>query len=79
MSQSVAVLRLQDIVANHICTPGSMLEDPSIQNLISWTATGDSFVMQPSADFSKVLACVVFESVIVSFWTVSSDVGQTIL
>lgn len=34
----------------------NMLEDPHIQNLISWSASGDSFVMSPSHDFSKVLA-----------------------
>ncbi|KAF0331045.1 flocculation suppression protein [Colletotrichum asianum] len=34
----------------------SMLEDPSIQHLISWSASAESFVMSPSADFSKVLA-----------------------
>jgi hypothetical protein len=37
-----------------------MLEDKSISHLISWTATSESFVMQPSAEFSKVLAYVVF-------------------
>ncbi|KAJ0286238.1 hypothetical protein Brms1b_002365 [Colletotrichum noveboracense] len=36
----------------------SMLEDPSIQHLISWSASAESFVMSPSADFSKVLAYV---------------------
>ncbi|TDZ23212.1 Transcription factor SFL1 [Colletotrichum sidae] len=34
----------------------SMLEDPGIQHLISWSASAESFVMSPSADFSKVLA-----------------------
>ena len=34
----------------------SMLEDPSIQHLISWSNSQESFVMAPSADFSKVLA-----------------------
>ncbi|KAL8243654.1 hypothetical protein R6Q59_009912 [Mikania micrantha] len=34
----------------------SMLEDRSIQHLISWSNTNDSFVMSPSNDFSKVLA-----------------------
>ena len=34
----------------------SMLEDRSIQNLISWSNSNDSFVMSPSSDFSKVLA-----------------------
>ncbi|KAK4098207.1 hypothetical protein N658DRAFT_518125 [Parathielavia hyrcaniae] len=34
----------------------SMLEDPKIQHLISWTANADSFVIQPSHEFSKVLA-----------------------
>lgn len=33
-----------------------MLEDKSIQHLISWSATNDSFVMSPSGDFSKVLS-----------------------
>ena len=34
----------------------SMLEDRSIQNLISWSNTNESFVMSPSQEFSKVLA-----------------------
>lgn len=34
----------------------SMLEDRSIQHLISWSNTNDSFVMSPSNEFSKVLA-----------------------
>lgn len=34
----------------------SMLEDPTIQNLISWSNNNESFVMSPSTDFSKVLA-----------------------
>ncbi|KAL2020134.1 hypothetical protein VTK56DRAFT_8739 [Thermocarpiscus australiensis] len=34
----------------------NMLEDKSIQHLISWTPTAESFVMQPSHEFSKVLA-----------------------
>ncbi|RMZ75482.1 hypothetical protein DV738_g5456, partial [Chaetothyriales sp. CBS 135597] len=34
----------------------SMLEDRSIQHLISWSNNNDSFVMTPSSDFSKVLA-----------------------
>jgi hypothetical protein len=33
-----------------------MLEDDNIQHLISWTPSQESFVMQPSHDFSKVLA-----------------------
>ncbi|KYG41680.1 hypothetical protein M433DRAFT_461248 [Acidomyces richmondensis BFW] len=33
-----------------------MLEDQSIQHLISWSTTNDSFVMSPSTEFSKVLA-----------------------
>lgn len=33
-----------------------MLEDRSIQNLISWSNSNDSFVMSPSSEFSKVLA-----------------------
>jgi hypothetical protein len=33
-----------------------MLEDPSIQHLISWSSGGESFVMNPSTEFSKVLA-----------------------
>lgn len=36
----------------------SMLEDPSIQHLISWSGTNDSFVMSPTSEFSKVLASV---------------------
>ncbi|KAK1761420.1 transcription factor SFL1 [Echria macrotheca] len=34
----------------------NMLEDKSISHLISWTPTAESFVMQPSHEFSKVLA-----------------------
>lgn len=34
----------------------SMLEDRSIQNLISWSNNNDSFVMSPSSEFSKVLS-----------------------
>ncbi|KAL8796756.1 MAG: hypothetical protein Q9182_007299 [Xanthomendoza sp. 2 TL-2023] len=34
----------------------NMLEDSGIQNLISWSSNNESFVMSPSADFSKVLA-----------------------
>ncbi|KAE8308491.1 HSF-type DNA-binding-domain-containing protein [Aspergillus transmontanensis] len=34
----------------------NMLEDPSIQHLISWSQTNDSFVMSPTSEFSKVLA-----------------------
>lgn len=34
----------------------SMLEDPSIRHLISWSNTNESFVMSPSNEFSKVLA-----------------------
>ncbi|KAL1878553.1 hypothetical protein VTK73DRAFT_7818 [Phialemonium thermophilum] len=34
----------------------NMLEDKSISHLISWTSSSESFVMQPSHEFSKVLA-----------------------
>jgi hypothetical protein len=34
----------------------SMLEDRSIQHLISWSNNNDSFVMSPSSEFSKVLS-----------------------
>ena len=34
----------------------SMLEDRTIQHLISWSNTNESFVMSPSGEFSKVLA-----------------------
>ncbi|PGH29624.1 hypothetical protein GX50_07632 [[Emmonsia] crescens] len=34
----------------------SMLQDPGIQHLISWSSSNESFVMSPSQDFSKVLA-----------------------
>ena len=34
----------------------SMLEDRTIQHLISWSNNNDSFVMSPSNEFSKVLA-----------------------
>lgn len=33
-----------------------MLEDQSIQHLISWSSSNESFVMSPSSEFSKVLA-----------------------
>lgn len=36
----------------------SMLEDKTISHLISWTPSAESFVMQPSHEFSKVLAYV---------------------
>jgi len=35
-----------------------MLEDKTISHLISWTPSSESFVMQPSHEFSKVLAYV---------------------
>lgn len=34
----------------------NMLEDQSIQHLISWSSSNESFVMSPSSEFSKVLA-----------------------
>ncbi|KAH7413134.1 HSF-type DNA-binding protein [Cadophora sp. MPI-SDFR-AT-0126] len=34
----------------------NMLEDQSIQHLISWSNSAESFVMSPSNDFSKVLS-----------------------
>ncbi|PQE09850.1 hypothetical protein CJF30_00010336 [Rutstroemia sp. NJR-2017a BBW] len=34
----------------------NMLEDQSIQHLISWSNSAESFVMSPSTDFSKVLS-----------------------
>ncbi|KAI9777662.1 MAG: hypothetical protein M1835_005177 [Candelina submexicana] len=34
----------------------SMLEDPNIQKLISWSPNDESFVMSPSNEFSKVLS-----------------------
>ncbi|GAB7363589.1 hypothetical protein MBLNU230_g4160t1 [Neophaeotheca triangularis] len=34
----------------------NMLEDQSIQHLISWSQSNESFVMSPSTEFSKVLA-----------------------
>ncbi|KAJ5108800.1 hypothetical protein N7456_005475 [Penicillium angulare] len=34
----------------------NMLEDNTIQHLISWSGTNDSFVMSPTSEFSKVLA-----------------------
>jgi hypothetical protein len=36
----------------------SMLEDPNISHLISWSNSDESFVMSPSNDFSKVLSYV---------------------
>lgn len=44
----------------------SMLEDPSIQHLISWSNNNESFVMSPSAEFGKTLAYVVANAVSVS-------------
>jgi hypothetical protein len=38
-----------------------MLEDQSIQHLISWSSTNESFVMSPSSEFSKVLSYVHLE------------------
>lgn len=35
-----------------------MLEDQSIQHLIAWSSTNESFVMSPSTEFSKVLSYV---------------------
>lgn len=40
-------------MTDHTC---SMLEDQSIQHLISWSSSNESFVMSPSTEFSKVLA-----------------------
>ncbi|KAF3181898.1 hypothetical protein TWF788_006361 [Orbilia oligospora] len=34
----------------------SMLEDAAIQHLISWATSGESFVMSPTGEFSKVLS-----------------------
>ncbi|KAK8212520.1 HSF-type DNA-binding-domain-containing protein [Phyllosticta capitalensis] len=34
----------------------NMLEDQSIQHLISWSSSNESFVMSPSTEFSKVLS-----------------------
>ncbi|PSN72012.1 hypothetical protein BS50DRAFT_241101 [Corynespora cassiicola Philippines] len=34
----------------------NMLEDQSIQHLISWSTSNESFVMSPSSEFSKVLS-----------------------
>ncbi|KAF2016126.1 hypothetical protein BU24DRAFT_194291 [Aaosphaeria arxii CBS 175.79] len=34
----------------------NMLEDQSIQHLISWSSSNESFVMSPSSEFSKVLS-----------------------
>lgn len=38
-----------------------MLEDQSIQHLISWASTNESFVMSPSSEFSKVLSYVLLK------------------
>ncbi|KKA22053.1 Flocculation suppression protein [Rasamsonia emersonii CBS 393.64] len=38
----------------------NMLEDQSIQHLISWSSSNESFVMSPTSEFSKVLAYVGF-------------------
>jgi hypothetical protein len=46
----------------------SMLEDQSIQHLISWSNSNESFVMSPTSEFSKVLAYVsILKSMIPSF------------
>lgn len=39
-----------------LLTLTSMLEDSTIEHLISWSSSADSFVMSPTADFSKVLS-----------------------
>lgn len=39
-----------------------MLEDSKIQHLISWSANAESFVMSPTADFSKVLSYVYLDA-----------------
>ncbi|TKA67661.1 hypothetical protein B0A55_08144 [Friedmanniomyces simplex] len=57
----------------------NMLEDQSIQNLISWSNTNESFVMSPSSDFSKVLACVDPKSISTQYFkhtNISSFVRQ---
>ncbi|KAI5287685.1 hypothetical protein KEM52_001461, partial [Ascosphaera acerosa] len=33
-----------------------MLQDPSIQHLITWSSSNESFLMNPSSEFSKVLS-----------------------
>ncbi|KAL5114428.1 Flocculation suppression protein [Pleosporales sp. CAS-2024a] len=45
----------------------NMLEDQSIQHLISWSTTNESFVMSPSSEFSKVLSCYFKHTNISSF------------
>ncbi|OQE80554.1 hypothetical protein PENNAL_c0045G03912 [Penicillium nalgiovense] len=57
----------------------NMLEDPSIQHLISWSGTNDSFVMSPTSEFSKVLAWVLSSLPINSSLTLAvlSDVFHT--
>ena len=42
--------------SEHLLTYPSMLEDSSIQHLISWSNNNESFVMSPSTDFSRVLS-----------------------
>ena len=44
-----------------------MLEDQSIQHLISWASTNESFVMSPSSEFSKVLSYVHLERRLLCF------------
>ena len=51
-----------------------MLEDQTIQSLISWSGSNESFVMSPSPEFSKVLAYVIFGIVL----RVAADIGQAI-
>jgi len=52
----------QQYASDATLTRHSMLEDQSIQHLISWASTNESFVMSPSSEFSKVLSYVHLES-----------------
>jgi len=52
----------------------SMLEDGSIQHLISWSSTNDSFVMSPTSEFSKVLASVLTDPLALGIlWSLTSS------
>lgn len=55
----------------------SMLEDPSIQHLISWSGTNDSFVMSPTSEFSKVLAWVLSPLPMSSPLTLADRISST--
>lgn len=55
----------QQFCANFL---SSMLEDQTIQHLITWSSSNDSFLISPSAEFSKVLAYVVVQDYYLRTW-----------